>query len=603
MNLLQRFSLVCLFCLILLGLVFGITLTKSLEYFMLDETSRTMSSILADEFRHEFLPSDFVSPKTGREYELFSRRIRHLSFGKRVERIKVWDRKHTVLWSDTPELVGRQFQDNDELRKALTGEVVSDISDLNKTENILEKEHGRLLELYVPVSFDAGGSIPVVVEVYHNVKDLYRTIAAEKVKIWKYIILGFSFLYVALFGLVWQASRRLKRQNREITRSKERFEGLVRSARDGIVAMDGQGRIILINEAAEKIFRVRPQDVLGKSPADFLTENDRQNYAQLINTFQDCRDSSLFRDSYEIRALRADGEEFDLEGSLSCVGLGDDTMITAIVRDVSEKKAIMERLIHSEKLASVSLIAGSIGHEMNNILSSLLGYAELLRLEMPPSEDLIRTSTEVFSAQTQRLKLHANNLLALGKPQKPEMKPLAINESVEKVTDLLTISGMFKMCTIVKDYGQGLPKIRGDEMLLEQVMTNLEINAVHAMEKQGILTLSTAGTSDGAYVELSVGDTGHGMSENIRHQIFLPFFTTKEKGKGTGLGLYIVKQIVEQHQGYIRLESAEGKGTTMIIGLPVAGSAANGSGDQPSPGLPGAEADQAPLITGTSRTG
>jgi len=576
MNLLQKFSLVCLFCLILLGLVFGIALTNSFEYFMLDETNKTMSSILTDEVRHEFLPSDFASPKTGREYEIFSRRLRHLSFGKRVERIKVWDRNHTVIWSDTPELVGRQFPDNDNLKKALTGEVISNISDLHKTENTREKGHGRLLELYVPVSFNPDRSVSVVIEVYQNVKDLYRTIATEKIRIWTYITLGFSFLYVALFGMVWQASRRLNRQNKEITRSRERFEGVLRYARDGILAMDGQGHIILINAAAEKIFRVRSQDVLGKSPSDFLTEDYRQQYVQLLSTFQACRDSSIFRDSYEIRALRADGEEFDLEGSLSCVGLGDETIITAIVRDVSEKKAITERLINSEKLASVTLIAGSIGHEMNNILASLLGYAELLRLQTHPSEELIRKSTEVFSGQTQRLKLHADNLLALGKPQKPEMKPLAINELVEKVTDLLTTSGMFKMCTVVKEHGQGLPRIRGDEMLLEQVITNLEINAVHAMEKQGILTLCTAATSDGAFVELSVGDSGHGMSENIRHQIFLPFFTTKEKGKGTGLGLYIVKQIVEQHQGYIRLESAEGKGTTMIIGLPVAGSPANG---------------------------
>ena len=242
--------------------------------------------------------------------------------------------------------------------------------------------------------------------------------------------------------------------------------------------------------------------------------------------------------------------------------------MTEIIRDISERKAIQEQLINAEKQASVSIIAGSIGHELNNVISALLGYAQLL---MRKSDDkkLAKESAEVFSTQTQRLKIHASNLLSLSKPQEPEMKPMVLNSLLDKVTDLLFVSGLLKQYTIVKEYSEDLPLVLGDEMLLEQVVRNLEINAAHAMDNQGILTVNTKFSEDNSHVEFSITDTGHGIPNDRRHQIFLPFYTTKEKGKGTGLGMYIVKQIVEQHKGYIQLKSEVGVGTAVTIGLPI----------------------------------
>lgn len=123
------------------------------------------------------------------------------------------------------------------------------------------------------------------------------------------------------------------------------------------------------------------------------------------------------------------------------------------------------------------------------------------------------------------------------------------------------------MYTIVKEYSEGLPPVLGDEMLLEQVIRNLEINAAHAMGNQGTLILSTRFSEGKSHVEFSITDTGHGIPDDKRDQIFLPFYTTKEKGRGTGLGMYIVKQIVEQHKGYIQLKSEVGVGTSVTIGL------------------------------------
>ena len=195
-------------------------------------------------------------------------------------------------------------------------------------------------------------------------------------------------------------------------------------------------------------------------------------------------------------------------------------------------------------------------------------YSELLLLK-PNDSEVSKKCAEIFSSQSQRLKMHAHNLLSLSKPRQAEMKPVNMNQVVERVTELLFESGVLKLFTISKQLESALPTVLGDEILLEQMVRNLEINAAHAMGNQGILTLQSTLTKERSFVEFSVSDTGHGIPNDKRNQIFLPFFTTKEKGKGTGLGMYIVKQIVEQHQGYIEIDSTEGKGTTVMIGIPI----------------------------------
>ena len=145
-----------------------------------------------------------------------------------------------------------------------------------------------------------------------------------------------------------------------------------------------------------------------------------------------------------------------------------------------------------------------------------------------------------------------------------------MNQLLNKITKLLLSSGLLKLYKIIKRFSDDVPTVLGDENLLEQVISNLEINSAHAMGTQGVLTLSTGvSKNDSNYVEMTIKDTGHGIAEDKRHQIFLPFYTTKEKGKGTGLGMYIVKEIIDQHKGYIQLDSKVGIGTTITIGLPL----------------------------------
>jgi signal transduction histidine kinase len=230
---------------------------------------------------------------------------------------------------------------------------------------------------------------------------------------------------------------------------------------------------------------------------------------------------------------------------------------------------MQEQLIVAEKQALAATIAGSIGHEISNSLTGVMGYSELL-LSKPNDPSLASKCAQMFLAQSQRLQLHAKNLLSLSKPREPEIKPIDIVALLDRVTEVLTLSGPLKKFALHREYEEDLPPVQGDEILLEQVIMNLEINASHAMGDQGVLTLRAGRAADGSSVEFSVSDTGHGIPENRRNQIFLPYFTTKEKGKGTGLGLFISKRIVDQHSGTIETRSVVGRGTTFTVRLPAA---------------------------------
>jgi two-component system sensor kinase FixL len=567
-TLIQKFSILCLAVLVLFGIVFGWIITTSLEHNILDRSKKVTAIIVSEEVQKELADTDLITPKMGSEFDAFAERVKHLSLGPDIVRIKVWNKGQVVVWSDEKRLVGQRFPDNEELKGALNGEITSEISTLKKSEQKFERQFKRLLELYVPIRFNGKTDIETVFEIYQNLDHLYADISHLKSIVWTSVISGFVFLYLILFGIVWRASRHIEAQTKEIVQSEERYRSLVRSAHDGIVAIDRKGKVILFNEAAAKMFGYSPEEVIGQPLTMLLPEQYITKHIGGVSRFFETGETTLIGKTIEMEGSRRDGQAFPVELSLSASGVEDSLIVTEIIRDISERKAIQEQLINAEKQASVSIIAGSIGHELNNVISALMGYAQLL---MRKSDDkkLAKESAEVFSTQTQRLKIHASNLLSLSKPQEPEMKPMVLNSLLDKVTDLLFVSGLLKQYTIVKEYSEDLPLVLGDEMLLEQVVRNLEINAAHAMDNQGILTVNTKFSEDNSHVEFSITDTGHGIPNDRRHQIFLPFYTTKEKGKGTGLGMYIVKQIVEQHKGYIQLKSEVGVGTAVTIGLPI----------------------------------
>lgn len=568
MTLIQKFSFLCFVVLVVFALAFGGIITNILKRNMLTRSKQLTAIFVSKEVKKTFLVSDFMLPEKVSDYNNLSERIRQLSLLPSIERIKIWNKDQIVVWSDKEQLVGQHFPDNEALKRALRGEIVSNISALGKVEHKFEHQFEMLMELYIPIQFKPQGNIAVVFEVYQNLDPLYVDISHQKKIVWISAISGFAILYFLLFGIVWRASKRIEKQTKEIVQSEEKYRNLVQFALDGIISMASNGNIIILNKAAEQMFGYTIKEIIGCSLTMLIPEQYRAKHLAGVNNFLETKESTIIGKTIEIEGLHKDGHIFPIELSLSVFGDGDSLVITGIIRDISERKAVQKQLIEMERQSTVSIVAGSIGHELNNAITGLLGYAELL-MRNPDNVELAKKSAEIFSSQAQHLKLHASNLLRLSKPQQPEMISISLNSLLDKVTDLLLISGLLKLYTIIKEYSEDLPQIMGDEMLLEQVIRNLEINAAHAMGSQGILTLKTNLSENKSYVEFSITDTGDGIPDEKRQNIFLPFDTTKEEGKGTGLGMYIVKEVVGQHKGTIQLESKVGSGTKVSIGLPV----------------------------------
>jgi len=241
-----------------------------------------------------------------------------------------------------------------------------------------------------------------------------------------------------------------------------------------------------------------------------------------------------------------------------------------IERQHVEKLAFQARLIEAERQQMVATIAASIGHELNNTLTSMLLFSE--RAQVPnPSLELLQRFAKSMPPLIQRLMSFGKSLLTIGHPPKPAFAPLDINDLLMRVTGLMTESGMLKNYDVKLDLFTDLASVHGDRGMLEQVITNLLINASHAMETGGALIVKSEYSTRSDYVGIEIADTGHGIAQENLEKIFEPFFTTKEPGKGTGLGMYLVKQIIEEHGGTITISSSSRQGTVFYIKLPVAG--------------------------------
>ena len=243
--------------------------------------------------------------------------------------------------------------------------------------------------------------------------------------------------------------------------------------------------------------------------------------------------------------------------------------IVAVGRDLTERRQLEAQLIQSAKMASLGVMAGGIAHEVRNPLGIISSSAQLL-LEHPSDVHLHTEGAQKIHAATQRASLIIENLLKLARPQSTRMRVVDLQAMLEETLALLAHEMTLQKITLRKEFQPDLPRVHGNPDLLQQVVTNLILNARNAMPQGGRLTVATR-TTEAEQVEIQLSDTGVGISPENLSKMFVPFFTTMPVGRGIGLGLAISYSIIQQHQGTIEVESQEGKGSTFIIRLPVGG--------------------------------
>jgi len=236
-------------------------------------------------------------------------------------------------------------------------------------------------------------------------------------------------------------------------------------------------------------------------------------------------------------------------------------------REAAEAREKLEaQLRHADRLATIGQLAAGVAHELNEPIGNILGYAGLAR-RCPGVPPAARSDIEKIEAACLHARAIIRNLLLFARQVPPVRTAVSLNRVVEEGIGLIRDRCESGGVTVVLDLDPALPEISSDHSQLLQVLVNLAVNAIQAMPGGGRLTLGTRGTRDRVF--LSVGDTGGGMTKEVAEKVYIPFFTTKCVGEGTGLGLPVVHGIVTSLGGTIELESEPGRGTRFEIGLPL----------------------------------
>ncbi len=357
--------------------------------------------------------------------------------------------------------------------------------------------------------------------------------------------------------------------------TEQKYRALFDNANDGIAVLDQSGNITDVNYRFCELHGFERETVIGTHFRILEIEHRAGEIDERLKQILDGK--SIV---YEAEHYRKDGSRVFFEVSSKAIDIGGVLHIQSFHRDITEKKKLQEQVMQSQKMESMGVLAGGIAHDFNNILTAILGHTEVLRRHIGNDEFSKRRIKTVEDA-ARRAGQMVSKLLSFARKETLELAPTDLNVVVTDTIELLGRSLIDRNIKAKVETGKDIPAIYGDSIHLEQIITNLVMNAMDAMPGGGSLTISTSAVEmgpqaqqmhpflpPGKYVVLTVRDKGQGIPQEIMGRIFDPFFTTKPVGKGTGLGLAMVYGLVKSHKGEVRVRSREGAGTTFDIYLP-----------------------------------
>ena len=370
----------------------------------------------------------------------------------------------------------------------------------------------------------------------------------------------------------------IERNHNELAlrQSEQRFQDLFDNAMDILFTLDTEGNITSLNQSAEDVMGWPRNEVLKKNIKTFVAPEHLNVCSQMMQRL--LRGEQL--QHFEIGMLRKDGRKVLLETSARLIRSNEQIAgVQGIARDVTERRNLESMVRQSQKLEAIGRLSGGLAHDFNNLLCVISGHTELLSERLEAEHPGIKNVTQIKKAVDSASSL-VRQLLAFSRKQVFHPRTLDLNAIVVETEKLLgRLIG--ENVEFLSSLHPALGSVRVDPVQIEQVLVNLVLNARDAMPEGGKLTIETnnvdlnedcrsrrASIPAGKYVVLSVTDNGSGMDEETQNRIFEPFYTTKELGKGTGLGLATVYGIVKQSGGSIWVYSEPGQGTTFKIYFP-----------------------------------
>lgn len=378
-----------------------------------------------------------------------------------------------------------------------------------------------------------------------------------------------GFMIDTFQGLIQQLKQkeqeleRLKGEAEEHAKSMESYnENILQSVTSGVLTFNCEKKITTFNSAAGEILNLSPEWAMQKSYEAVFGKN--QKMASLLDETLHEEKEGLRK---ECEVERPDGKKIWLGMNTSLLRDRNNRMIGAILifTDLTEMKMLQDQVELKKRLAVMGEMSAWIAHEFRNYMATILGFSRLLSKKIEgndPRQGMIKAITNELSAMERLI----TELLSYAKKAVLHLDPVALVPLLEEIREQFISTGSYPHIRWSIAFAEHIPDILLDPLLIRQAFSNLMQNALEAMDEEGTLHLKVDLRPD-EVVHIEISDTGRGISKENLDKVFLPFFTTKEKG--TGLGLALVHKIILSHNGQIAIESVEGKGTTFVINLPV----------------------------------
>lgn len=383
-------------------------------------------------------------------------------------------------------------------------------------------------------------------------------------------LLGLESSKIGFYGEVKQKIQELEAANLGLRTKQSELQAVFDAIGDGVLIYGNKGLLQHRNHIGPRLF---PRETMvGKSCSALF--HPEQEFSPLGCPVE----SALQGRSVQVSQVLKDAHGQPLYLDVSATPLEDPSGVNralVFIRDVTARRHQEMQLVQAEKMSSIGVLAAGVAHEINNPLSSIAGYAEALVrrfrdddwMKQDPRLEDFPHYLEVIIREAYRCKGIIDSLLSFSRRSDGRMGSVHINALIQEVLELVCIRARYEKIRFEEHFQPDLPQVRGDAAALRQVFMNLIMNALQAIEGGGLIEISTL--LRGGEVVVEVKDNGPGIPEAIRDQIWNPFFTTKEVGQGSGLGLAVSYNIVKKHQGEIEVESQQGQGALFTVRLPV----------------------------------
>lgn len=390
---------------------------------------------------------------------------------------------------------------------------------------------------------------------------------------------------IQFLGQTFTYALHRKYNEKRLRESEDKLRAIFDNVNDEIVYMDSEGTILEVNKRVENIFGYKPEEVIGKNIMDiqFIRPKEKDTLAALYSDLI----SGNLNNLAELSAIRKDGKKISIEASTRLIKQeGRIKNILVVVRDITERKKLEDRLRQAQKMEAIGALSGGVAHDLNNILSGVVSYPELLLMNLPEDSPMRKPILTIKKSGEKAAGI-VNDLLTLARRGVVVSEVVNLNDVVREYLESPEhekLKFYHPQVEIHTDFETDLPNILGSPVHLSKTVMNLISNAAEAISEQGDIFISTRKRflekplksynriEKGVYAALTVSDTGEGISSEDLKRIFEPFYSKKVMGRsGTGLGMAVVWGTVKDHKGYIDLESREGKGTSITLYFPVTG--------------------------------